>query len=71
MLQVPDARVLGQLVDTTVFVVRWGRVSGEAVSAALKQLVEVGADVAGVVLSMVDMREHDRRSPVKALLPQT
>ncbi len=71
VLQVPDARVLGQLVDTTVFVVRWGRVSGEAVSAALKQLVEVGADVAGVVLSMVDMREHDRRSPVKALLPQT
>lgn len=71
VLQVPDARVLGQMVDTTVFVVRWGRASGEVVSVALKQLVEVGADVAGVVLSMVDMREHDRRSPIKALLPQT
>lgn len=55
---VSDARILSRLVDKTVFVVRWASTRREVVQMALRQLLDAGADMAGVVLSRVDVRKH-------------
>ncbi len=60
LLAVSDARVLAGQVDQTVFVVRWAETRRERVCNALKQLTSSGAKLAGVVLSMVDVRKHAR-----------
>jgi len=60
VLAVSDAQILSRLVDKTIFVVRWERTRVEAAVLALRQLADAGADVAGVVLSMVDMKRHAR-----------
>jgi Mrp family chromosome partitioning ATPase len=40
--------------------VRWEKTRREALTAALKQLLEAGADVAGVVLTQVDTTKQAR-----------
>lgn len=50
VLAVHDAKLLAQMTDGTLFVVRWGKTPREAVSAALKLLREFGARIAGTVL---------------------
>lgn len=59
-LAVSDTRILSRLVDKTVFVVRWAKTRRETAIAGLKQVLDVGGDVAGVLLSMVDVKEHAR-----------
>lgn len=58
VLAVSDARVLTRLADKTVFVVRWVKTRRESAILALKQLKEAGGDIAGVVLSRVDVKKH-------------
>ena len=53
-----DARILGADVDLTVFVVRWARTSREVVTLALRQIVDSGGHLGGVVLSQVDPKKH-------------
>lgn len=60
ILVVSDARVIGNVVDKTVFVVRWVNTRREAASMAIRQLVSGGSKLAGVVLSMVNVRKHAR-----------
>ena len=60
VLVVSDARLLARLADKTVFVVRWANTRRETAVLALKQLIESGASVAGVLLTMVDVRNHAR-----------
>jgi capsular exopolysaccharide synthesis family protein len=60
VLAVSDTQLLCRLVDKTVFVVRWGRTRAETALITLRQLVEAGADIAGVLLSMVDVKKHAR-----------
>ena len=55
-----DARVISRLVDTTVFAVRWSAVRREVAALALAQLHKSGANMAGVVLSMVNVRKNAR-----------
>lgn len=55
---VSDARILSRLADKTVYVVRWASTRREVVQMALHQLQDAGADIAGVVLSRVDVRKH-------------
>ena len=55
-----DARVVSRLVDATVFAVRWSVVRREVAALALAQLRKSGAEVAGVVLSMVNVRKNAR-----------
>ena len=59
-LPVADTRVLATKVDTVVFVVRWRKTSDHAVKAALRLLPGKLSNVAGVVLSRVDMRKQGR-----------
>jgi polysaccharide biosynthesis transport protein len=58
VMAVSDPRILSRYVDQTVFVVRWARTPREQALNALAQIVEAGGRVAGVVLSMVDVRRH-------------
>jgi tyrosine-protein kinase Etk/Wzc len=57
---VSEPRILLPLVDMTVFVVRWGKTSREAVNSALKRLMEGAPDNSkiGAVLSMVDSKKQ-------------
>ncbi len=58
VLSVSDARVLSQVVDKTVFLVHWGSTRRQDVMMGVKQLIEAGADMAGVVISRVNVRKH-------------
>ena len=55
-----DARILACEVDRSVFVVRWAETPREMVATALRQISGSGAELAGVLLSMVDVRKHAR-----------
>ena len=54
VLPVSDSRVLSRFVDKTVFVVRWAETPKDAAKSGVKELRNYGADIAGVVLSIVD-----------------
>ena len=58
VLGLPDVKALASAADAIVFVVHWDRTKRDAVAAALKQLADVSAPVAGVVLTQVDMKRH-------------
>jgi polysaccharide biosynthesis transport protein len=58
VLAVSDARVLARIVDGTLFLVRWVETRRERVIAGWRQLVEGGGKVAGVALTLVDVRRH-------------
>lgn len=58
LLPVNDTKVLAQLVDTVVFVVRWEKTARDAVAHAARALADVKAPVAGVVLSRADVHRH-------------
>ena len=57
---VSDSRVLSRIADKTVFVIRWEKTKREVAVLGLKQLVESGASVAGIALSMVNVRKNAR-----------
>ena len=60
VLAVSDTLVIGCQVDKTIFVVEWNKTKRSAAQNALKQIVASGADVAGVVLSQVDIKKYER-----------
>lgn len=53
VLIVPDARVIAQHVDATVFVVRWDRTQKDQVLGALREFDSVGRPVSGLVLNQI------------------
>ena len=60
VLAVSDARFLARLTDTTVFVVKWMSTKRAVAGLGFRQLIDAGAQVSGVVLSMVDVRKSAR-----------
>jgi polysaccharide biosynthesis transport protein len=58
IMAVADARVLAPEVDSTAFVVRWGKTHRDVVRVGLKTLMETGAHLTGVVLSRVNAKRH-------------
>lgn len=60
ILPVADTRVLAPKADVVVFLARWRRTPRKATENALKQLESVGAYIAGVTLTQVDMKEQAR-----------
>lgn len=57
---VSDSFTLSGLVDKSVYVIRWAQTPRNVVLAGIRQMVESGADMAGVVLSRVDVKKHAR-----------
>lgn len=60
VLPVAESRVLASLADTTLLLVQWQKTPAKAAEIALKHLDAVGAHIAGVALSRVDVREQAR-----------
>lgn len=56
LMVVSDARALARHVDAVLFVVRWASTRRQIARGALRQLLDAGARVAGVVLTQVDVR---------------
>jgi polysaccharide biosynthesis transport protein len=62
LLAVSDARMLARIADRTLFLVRWVDTRREKVIAGWRQVVEAGGKVAGVALTLVDVRRHAQYS---------
>lgn len=60
VLAVADARILARLADKTIFIVRWAETRREVAMMGLKQIAEAGGDIAGFVLSRVNVKKHAR-----------
>jgi capsular exopolysaccharide synthesis family protein len=58
LLAVSDTLFLARLADKTIFLVSWAKTRRAAASYALKQVLAAKADVAGVLLTMVDVKSH-------------
>jgi capsular exopolysaccharide synthesis family protein len=51
MLEIPDARIIGRVVDTTILVVRAGATTRSAASAASQRLADDGIDLLGAIIN--------------------
>jgi len=60
VLAVSDALALCRLANKTVFLVRWGESRRALALRGLQALIDAGANLAGVALSLVDVRKHAR-----------
>lgn len=60
VLPVSDSLVLLRHVDKAVFLVRWGSTKREAVLAGIRQVQEANGDLAGVAMTRVDIRKHQK-----------
>lgn len=58
VLAVSDSRVLARMADTTLFVVRWAHTRRETALSGLKQMAGTHSNLAGVVLTQVNVRKH-------------
>jgi polysaccharide biosynthesis transport protein len=63
----PDATILSELADQTLFFVRWARTPREVVNVALRRLSEGGARALSVILSRADLKQIVRYSVTDAL----
>jgi succinoglycan biosynthesis transport protein ExoP len=57
---VSDGLTLAGIVDKSLYVIRWEQTPRNVVLAGMRQMFEAGADIAGVVLSRVDVKKHAR-----------
>jgi exopolysaccharide transport family protein len=57
---VSDSFTLSGLVDKSIYVIRWEQTPRNVALAGIRQMLEAGADIAGVVLSRVDFKKHAR-----------
>jgi succinoglycan biosynthesis transport protein ExoP len=60
VMAVADARIIGQLADKTLFVVRWDKTPKKVARAALDQLHKANINIAGAVLQQVDLKRYGR-----------
>ncbi|MGH6916522.1 MAG: polysaccharide biosynthesis tyrosine autokinase, partial [Geminicoccaceae bacterium] len=57
---VSDGLTLSGIVDKSLYVIRWEQTPRNVVLAGMRQMFEAGADIAGVILSRVDVKKHAR-----------
>ena len=57
---VSDSFTLSGMVDKSLYVIRWEQTPRNVVLAGIRQMLDAGADIAGVVLSRVDVKKHAR-----------
>lgn len=60
LLVVSDSLVLARFVEKAAFVVRWSKTKRKNALLGLKQLLDAGADVAGALLTQVDVRRQSQ-----------
>lgn len=60
VMAVADARVIGQVADKTVFVVRWNKTPKKVAKAAIDLLKKSNIPIAGIVLQQVDLKRYGR-----------
>ena len=58
VLALSDTLVLLRSVDKTVFLVQWEKTRRETAFAGLRQVLDAGADLAGIVLAQVDLKRQ-------------
>lgn len=56
VLAVPDARIIGKQVDTTLYTVRWDHTTHRQVAQGIKELEQVNVPIAGLVLGQIDRK---------------
>jgi succinoglycan biosynthesis transport protein ExoP len=57
---VSDCFTLSGLVDKTLYVVRWEQTPRNVALAGIRQMIDAGADIAGIVVARVDVKKHAR-----------
>jgi exopolysaccharide transport family protein len=57
---VSDSFTLSGIVDKSIYVIRWEETPRNVALAGIRQMLEAGGDVAGIVLSRVDVKKHAR-----------
>jgi Mrp family chromosome partitioning ATPase len=62
VLAVSDTLFIGRLADKTVFLVKWAKTRRETAQLAIRRMQDAHCDVAGVLLSMVDVKGHAQYS---------
>ena len=60
VLAVSDAKVIGLMADKMLYVVKWDGTPRGLVQAGLKETIESGIDLAGTVLSQVNVKKHSK-----------
>ncbi len=60
VMAVADARVIGQVTDKSLFVVRWDKTPRKVARASIDLLHKGGTDIAGIVLQQVDLKRYGR-----------
>jgi succinoglycan biosynthesis transport protein ExoP len=58
LVSVTDSRLAALLADKTLFVIKWGDTVESAAQDGLQTLRDIGIDVAGAVLTQIDLRKH-------------
>jgi succinoglycan biosynthesis transport protein ExoP len=58
VISLVDAEVVAGFVDRTILVVRWAGTRRSVVSHALNEIAAAGGTLGGVILSMVNVKEH-------------
>lgn len=60
VMAVADARVIGTLVDNTLFLVQWNQTPKKVAKAAIQLLQQGGTNIGGIVLQQVDLKRYGR-----------
>ena len=57
---VSDSFALSGIVDKTIYCIRWEQTPRNVALAGIRQMVEAGADIGGIIVSRVDVKKHAR-----------
>lgn len=60
LLAVSDTLVLARQVEKAIYVVRWAKTPRNTVTTGLRQIIDAGADLAGIVMTQVDTKKQAR-----------
>ena len=60
VMAVADARVIGQILDKSIFVVRWDKTPRKVARASIDLLTKGGTQIAGIVLQQVDLKRYGK-----------
>lgn len=62
VLAVADTRLIARSAGRTLFVVRWNSTPRHVARLALNQLIDAGTEIAGVAVTLVDIRQNKKYS---------